>query len=128
MQIYNHDSPEAIAFKNNSIELDNWIEHLNYIEKEIANLLNLALAKAELSKAFDSQTTLDKLIREKDTNAATIDAFLNYRESLPKAAECEDVDCDMFYVTEHERFRKTYLAHLKKYREVKEEYFSTLSK
>lgn len=126
MQIYDHDSPEAIAFKNNSKELDNWIEHLNYIEKEIVNLLNLG--KAELSKVFDSQTTLDKLVREKETNAATIDAFLKYRESLPKAAECEDVDCDMFYVTEHERFRKSYLAHLKRYREVKEEYFSTLSK
>ena len=126
MQIYDHDSPEAIAFKNNSLELDNWIEHLNYIEKEIVNLLNLG--KKDSLKSFDSQATLDKLISEKETNAATIDAFLKYRESLPKAAECEDVDCDMFYVTEHERFRKNYLSYLKRYREVKEEYFSTLIK
>jgi hypothetical protein len=126
MQIYNHDSPEAITFKNNFIELDNWIEHLNYIEKEIVNLLNLG--KAELSKAFESHTIIDKLAREKETNAASIDAFLKYKEGLPKAAECEDVDCDMFYVTEHERYRKTYLAHLKRYREVKEEYFNVLSK
>jgi hypothetical protein len=61
-------------------------------------------------------------------NTTTVDAFLNYKESLPKAAECEDVDCDMFYVTEHEKFRKNYSAHLKRYREVKEEYFSVLSK
>ncbi len=126
MEIYDHDSPEAITFKNSSIELDNWIEHLNYIEKEIINLLNLG--KSELSKNFDSQTILDKLSREKEANAATIDTFLKYKETLPKAAECEDVDCDMFYVTEHERFRKTYLAHLKKYRGVKEEYFDILSK
>ena len=51
MQIYDHDSPEAIAFKNNSIELDNWIEHLNYIEKEIVNLLNLG--NSELLKVFE---------------------------------------------------------------------------
>ncbi|MDC8000941.1 hypothetical protein POV26_07825 [Aequorivita todarodis] len=126
MQIYNHDTPEAIAFKNNSIELDNWIEHLNYIEKEIVNLLNLG--NTELSKVFESKNVIEKLAREKETNAAAIDAFLKYKEGLPKAAECEDVDCDMFYVTEHEKFRKTYLAHLKKYREVKEEYFSVLSK
>lgn len=126
MQIYNHDTPEAIAFKNNSIELDNWIEHLNYIEKEIINLLNLG--NTELSKVFESKNVIEKLAREKETNTAAIDAFLKYKEGLPKAAECEDVDCDMFYVTEHEKFRKTYLAHLKRYREVKEEYFSTLSK
>lgn len=125
MQIYNHDTPEAITFKNNSIELDNWIEHLNYIEKEIINLLNLG--NTELSKVFESKHVMEKLAREKETNAATIDAFLKYKEGLPKAAECEDVDCDMFYVTEHEKFRKTYLAHLKGYREVKEEYFSMLS-
>ncbi|MDX1783319.1 MAG: hypothetical protein R3361_04100, partial [Aequorivita vladivostokensis] len=122
MQIYNHDTPEAIAFKNNSIELDNWIEHLNYIEKEIINLLNLG--NTELSKVFESKNVIEKLAREKETNTAAIDAFLKYKEGLPKAAECEDVDCDMFYVTEHEKFRKTYLAHLKRYREVKEEYFS----
>lgn len=126
MQIYNHDTPEAIAFKNNSIELDNWIEHLNYIEKEIVNLLNLG--NTELSKVFESKNVIEKLAREKETNTAAIDAFLKYKEGLPKAAECEDVDCDMFYVTEHEKFRKTYLAHLKRYREVKEEYFSMLSK
>ncbi|KXN98626.1 hypothetical protein LS48_11135 [Aequorivita aquimaris] len=126
MQIYDHDSPEAIAFKNNSIELDNWIEHLNYIEKEIVNLLNLG--NSELLKVFESKNVIEKLAREKEKNVATIDAFLKYKEGLPKAAECEDVDCDMFYVTEHEKFRKTYLAHLKSYREVKEEYFGMLSK
>ncbi len=126
MQIYDHDSPEAIAFKNNSIELDNWIEHLNYIEKEIVNLLNLG--NSELLKVFESKNVIGKLAREKEKNVATIDAFLKYKEGLPKAAECEDVDCDMFYVTEHEKFRKTYLAHLKSYREVKEEYFGMLNK
>ncbi|HPE82886.1 MAG: hypothetical protein KDC94_06230 [Aequorivita sp.] len=126
MQIYDHDSPEAITFKNSSIELDNWIEHINYIEKEITNLLNLG--RAELSKVFDFQTILDKLVREKETNAKIIGAFLKYKEGLPKAAECEDVDCDMFYITEHKRFRKTYLEYLKKYREVKEEYFNAISK
>jgi hypothetical protein len=126
MQIYDHDTPEAITFKNNFIELDNWIEHLTYIEKEISNLLNLG--RTELSSAFESQTILDKLVHEKEVNTAAIDAFLKYKEGLPKAAECEDVDCDMFYVAEHEKFRNTYSAHLKRYRDVKEEYFSILTK
>lgn len=126
MEIYDHDSPEAIAYKHSSIESENWVEHLNYIDKEITNLINLS--KAELSKNFESQPVISKLQNEKEDNAEAIDTFLKYRESLPKAAECEDVDCDMFYVGEHEKFRKAYIGHLKKYRQVKEEYFSVLSK
>ncbi len=126
MQIYNHDSPEAITFKNNSIELENWIEHLTYIEKEIDNLLNLG--KMELSPLFEQQTVLKKLVNEKEVNSAVLDSFLTYKNNLPQAAECEDIDCDMFYITEHENYRKTYSAHLKRYRMVKEEYFRHLSK
>lgn len=126
MQIYNHDSPEAITFKNNYIELENWIDHLNYIDKEIDNLLNLG--NNELASAFNAKQILEKLNQEKQDNTAAIDKFLNYKESLPKAAECEDVACDMFYVSEHEKYRENYSAHLKKYRTVKEEYFSALAK
>ncbi len=126
MEIYDHDSPEAITFKNSSIELENWIEHLNYIDKEISNLLNLG--KPKFSENPDYQTAILKLQKEKENNAEAIDTFLKYKETLPKAAECEDVDCDMFYVSEHEKFRKSYVEYLKKYREVKEEYFSILSK
>lgn len=125
MEIYNHDSPEAITYKHNSIESENWVEHLNYIDKEIKNLLKIG--KVELSKNPELQTAVSKLKNELSDNAEAINDFLKYRESLPKAAECEDVDCDMFYVGEHEKFRKTYTAHLKKYRKVKEEYFSVLT-
>lgn len=126
MQIYDHDSPEAITYKNNSIESENWVEHLNYIDKEIRNLLNLS--KTELAKRLETEEVISKLMSKQTDNTLAINAFLNYRESLPKAAECEDVGCDMFYVGEHDKFRKTYIAHLKKYREVKEEYFTILTK
>ena len=126
MQIYNHDTPETIAFKNNTIELDNWINHLEYIEKEITNLVNLS--KVELANALDQHPVLMKLSIKKKENNTTLNSFRKYKDGLPQAAECEDVDCDMFYVTEHERYRKVYMYHLEKYRRVKEEYFNILSK
>lgn len=126
MEIYDHDSPEAITYKNNLIESENWVEHLNYIDKEITNLLSLS--KSEIAKRLDTEVVIMKLISKQGDNVSTINAIFNYRESLPKAAECEDVGCDMFYVGEHDKFRKTYIAHLKKYRELKEEYFTLLTK
>lgn len=59
MQIYSHDSPEAITYKNNYIELENWIEHLNYVEKEIINLINLG--NTQLTTSFVIQPVLSKL-------------------------------------------------------------------
>ena len=126
MQIYSHDSPEAIAYKNNYIELENWIGHLNYVEKEIINLINLG--NTELTTSFIIQPVLTKLERKREENKLQLLALLRYKDDLPKAAECEDVECDMFYVTEHEKFRNDYLKHLDKYRNIKEEYFSVLMK
>lgn len=126
MQIYNHDTPETIVFKINFEELDNWVAHFQYIDKEIRNLLNLA--KNELSEVFKNQSVLDKLMWQKKENETALLSFLKYKETMPKAAECEDADCDMFYISEHERFRGIYLAELNKYRKVKEEFFNALGK
>lgn len=126
MQIYDHDSPEAINFKNSSIELEDWIEHINYIEKEISNLLNLV--KSDLPENEDLLVQLKKLEQKREKNNNHLDLLLKYRNTLPKAAECEDVDCDMFYVNEHMRYRNMYRNHLENYRNVKEDFFRVLTK
>lgn len=126
MQIYNHDSPDAITFKNNYIELENWLDHLNYIEKEITNLVNLG--KSELTNKSESHPVLLKFIKEKEGNDLKIGEFQKYKDGLPRAAECEDVECDMFFISEHENFRNAYMKHLANYRKVKEEYFNVLLK
>lgn len=126
MQIYDHDSPEAITYKNNSIELENWLEHLAYIDKEITSLLNIG--KTDRANSDDFEPILSDLESKKKENSIAIDKFNEYRNNLPKAAECEDVSCDMFYVNEHDKYRKSYRAHLESYRKTKEEYFDILSK
>ena len=126
MNIYNHDTPEAITYKTNALEVKNWIEHLEYIEKEIDNLLNLS--RRNFSSAFDGHSVLMKLSMKKKDNKVNLKAFRKYSESIDKAVECEDVECDMFYVNQHEKCRKVYVYHLEKYRRAKEEYFSVLFK
>ena len=126
MQFYDHDSPEAITYKSNSIELENWLDHFSYIDKEISSLLNIG--KTERINTIEFKPLLSSLEKKKEENAIIIDEFNNYKNNLPKAAECEDVSCDMFYVNEHERYRKSYRTHLESYRNIKEEYFKILSK
>ena len=125
MEIYDHDSPEAITYKNNSIELENWLEHFSYIDREISSLLTIG--KKERANSIEFETILSSLENKREENSNTIDEFNKYRNNLPKAAECEDVSCDMFYVNEHDRFRKSYRVHLESYRKIKEEFFRILS-
>lgn len=125
MQIYDHDSPESITFKSNSIELENWLDHFAYIDKEINSLLKIV--KHEQTNQENFESLLSNLKKKQEENSTTIDEFLKYRNDLPKAAECEDVSCDMFYVNEHERYRNLYKAHLDSYRNIKEEFFKILS-
>ncbi len=126
MQIYDHDSPEAINFKNSSIELEDWIEYLNYIEKEISSLLNLIKPGTANNQELTLRTKNFKEKRAKNTY--NLNELMKYRNSLPKAAECEDVECDMFYINEHIKYRNMYREHIEKYRKVKEEFYETLTK
>lgn len=124
MQIYDHDSPEAINFKNSSIELEDWIELLNYSEKEISNLLSLVKSPPKDNEELTLRIKNLEHIRE--VNKDNLAKLLKYRNSLPKAAECEDVECDMFYVNEHISYRKMYRDHIDNYRKIKEEFFEAI--
>lgn len=126
MQIYDHDSPEAITYKNNARDLEDWFDHLYYIESEISHLLRLGTIQSDINNEISS--ILKSLESKKEENANTIDELTTYRNNLPKAAECEDVSCDMFYVNEHVKYRKSYKNHLESYRNIKEEYFKILCK
>ena len=126
MEIFNHDSTESIILKSNFVELESWISHLNYIEKEISNLMNLG--NTEFSTALEYQPILVKLSVKIDENRLKLNELTRYRDSLPQMAECEDIDCEMYFISEHKKYRKIYKSHLNSYRSVKEEYFEVLLK
>ena len=44
-EIYEHDNDVDVTHKINTIELDNWINHLKYIKKELKNCINLIKIK-----------------------------------------------------------------------------------
>lgn len=121
-EIYNHDSDIDVNHKINSIELDNWIKHLRYFKKEINNLISLC--KEDLSHKVDDKNILQKFKKKDAENEALLSALNNYMSSRRDIVECEDTQCDMAYINEHESYRRNYLYHLYKYRIIKDEFFS----
>ena len=121
-EIYNHDSDVDVTHKINSIELDNWINHLTYIKKEMNNLISLC--GEDLSHKLDHESVLQKFKKKGAENETLLNALYNYMSSRRDIVECEDTQCDMVYITEHESYRRSYVYHLDKYRRIKDEFFS----
>ena len=121
-EIYNHDTDVDVTHKINTIELHNWINHLKYIKKELNNLIGLC--SSGLNKRLEEQGVLQKFQKKEIENDTLLSALQKYMNTRNEIIECEDTQCDMAYITEHESYRRSYLYHLDKYRRLKDEFFS----
>ncbi len=121
-EIYNHDTDVDVTHKINTIELHNWINHLKYIKKELNNLIGLC--SSGLNQRLEEQGVLQKFQKKEIENDTLLSALQKYMNTRNEIIECEDTQCDMAYITEHESYRRSYLYHLDKYRRLKDEFFS----
>lgn len=121
-EIYDHDSDFDVAYKINSIELGNWIDHLKYINRELSNLIGLF--QTELNQRLEDDNVLVKFQKKDAENDNLLSALNKYMRSREGIIECEDTQCDMAYIMEHESYRRSYLYHLEKYRRMKDDFFS----
>ncbi|MBR9845580.1 MAG: hypothetical protein GYB35_05450 [Algicola sp.] len=121
-EIFEHDTDVDITHKINTMELDNWINHLKYIKKELNNLIGIC--NTELNSKLDDNNVVHRFEKKQNENDTLLNALLKYDSSRSHIIECEDTDCDMVYITEHESYRRSYLYHLDKYRRLKDEFFN----
>ncbi len=119
--IYDHDSDIDVTHKINTIELDNWINHLNYIKKELKNLTKLYAGDLEVK--MQDKDIISRFEKKQAENETLLNVLHRYQSSRTDIIECEDMQCDMNYITEHETYRRSYLYHLDKYRRLKDEFF-----
>jgi|SRR5699024_4553154 len=121
-QFFNHESEGEITNIKDKYELKNWISHLEYIKKEIEYLI--ALVKDQTN----NEELLEALKNHQKENNSELSSFYNYAPSISESQECDDVDCDIFFLNKHEEFRSKYIEYLENYRKLKTETFETLLK
>lgn len=121
-EIFDHDTDVDVTHKINSVELNNWIRHLNYIETEVVNLIGLCTN--ELSAKLNDETVVKRFNERKVENESMLDVLSKYSNTRTNIVECEDTQCDMAYISEHENYRNSYVKHIEKYRKLKDEFFS----
>jgi len=114
--VYAHDTEVELTHKINTLELQNWIIHLQYVKKEINHLVLICDTVLE-GKFVD-------LFEEKQAkNDKLLNILNSYKRSRANITECEDTLCDMAFINDHEGFRKSYMYYLDTYRSLKESFF-----
>lgn len=110
---FNHDTDEQIIQKRTSEELNLWVSHINYIINESDKLSKIA------SNIYKNKQFRDRFLELIIKYQSVLNQLRSYKNTMVNYKECDDFECDLFYINKHEDFRKKYLETVSEYRENK---------
>lgn len=113
-----------ISHKLNNYELNVWQKHLSHIKKEIDTLQKMWLL--EIDDELGDQFMIEQLNEVGNANDALMESLRNYIVTKSNDLLCEDFQCDLDILSEHERYRNQYLIYLKQYRGLKNNIYRML--
>ncbi|WP_282049779.1 hypothetical protein [Maribacter aquivivus] len=110
---YPHESDKRIMMKKDRLEINNWTDELEFLNKEIEFHLDIEDSMIHSSKLYQE---LHGIRRE---NALMLAALYRYDNAVSKSIECDTVACDVYYLNHHEKKRDAYLSLIENYRSLK---------
>lgn len=113
----NHNTDEEIILAKRTQELDVWLSHLSYVTDESDWLAKIA------SNKLNDKVLRDSFLEKSEQNTVIMNELHNYRSSIEKYNECDDLECDVYYVNLHDTYCSKYLKHLETYRILKNEVY-----
>ena len=117
---YEHDSDNRLIAKKDALELNNWIVHL------VGNVGELEILKNIAKKLSNGEETINKLDELALENKLHLGVFYRYKNSMVNLNECEDMECDIYYINKHEEYRKLYTTILESFHKLKEELYTMI--
>ena len=117
---YNHEEDASIMMKIDKDELRNWIDNLEFIAEELAYLMEIE------ERIANNKAIHQELIELKQENTDKLAELRRYNNSTLSNLECDTMECDAFYLENHESKRNAYLEYIKKYRQTKTKTFSMI--
>lgn len=124
MEILKHESDLDITHKLNNYELQAWLKHLNHIKNEIDRLEKMW--NLDLDDGLENNYILQQLEDKRIANDTLLVSLKSYVIEKPNSLLCEDYQCDLDIISEHENHRDNYLTYLKHYRVLKNNIFRIL--
>ncbi|MFD2540962.1 hypothetical protein ACFSSB_01410 [Lacinutrix gracilariae] len=119
---FNHDTDEQIVQKRTAEELRLWMSHINYIINESDRLAKIA-SNVIKNRAFRDQF-LELIIK----NKSVLNQLISYKSTMVQYKECDNFECDLYYINKHENFRVLYLKTVIDFRKQKDKFYSEILK
>tara|TARA_Y100000588_G_scaffold387536_2_gene485533 strand:+ start:636 stop:1049 length:414 start_codon:yes stop_codon:yes gene_type:complete len=119
-----HHDDEEIQILSIQSESEDWEERLVIISEEIdffTNILGSGL-KETVSVAInkeDASYLKKQLELINKANEFHLSTFFDYKNKLEGLKECDDVQCENFYLKDHLVFKTTLRKHFKDFRQLK---------
>ncbi len=101
-------------------ELQTWISHLDAMIVE-----GDQLAKIIFSKIGDKELR-EELLDNRNENIHLLNDLYTYRNIVNNVRECDDLECDQFYMHEHDQVFERFMEGVERYRSVKNKAYHQL--
>ncbi|SMC44532.1 hypothetical protein [Cellulophaga tyrosinoxydans] len=102
-KIYATDSDKVIMFKKDNTEIKNWIENLEFVNEELEYF-------DKIEQKILRNTTINQFIKTSKRNTTLeLSKLYRYENNMSKIMECDNIQCDTYYLNNHEQNRRTYL-------------------
>ncbi|MDQ7917450.1 hypothetical protein RBU60_07680 [Mesonia sp. MT50] len=121
--IQEHHDDDDIQRINLEKDVNEWNKEIEFIQKELifySKLLDSKLVrKANANEEDESYILLKSVTQLKEKNSQFQLQLLDFENKSEEIVECEDVQCETFFLNEHFSFKQKLIAHVAKVRTVK---------
>jgi len=117
--IYKHETIDDIQMKFMDRDIERWKEDLSIVRVEILffkRMLNSSIFRVLNSNQQKKENLITDLTNVKDINESYNDSLIEFINKLEMIRECDDVQCETFYLNNHTRFREDIESHFSAYR------------
>jgi len=104
-------------------DVDRWNEEVGSIKEEIILFVNLLTSKN--SKLYSN--ILEKVEDFKAENSRFAEELISYDRKLEVLKECEDLQCETFFLNSHNDFQEKIEAYFSEYRNFKKNVFALIN-
>lgn len=123
--IPSHLSVHEINQHKLDVEYQHWTARLNFFEEEF-DFIGRLLSSSVFLKAEGVSEILKEVPSIISANREILEKVHSYRNNLDLYRECEDLECDNFYLNDHEKFRVVLEQHSADIRKFKKRVFKAL--
>lgn len=125
-EIQDHYREEEIQKLKLHGEVENWKAEIAFMTKEISFFSSLLASLPEEKE--NNKKLLRELKATKQSNETYFSAILDFENKLEGINECDDLQCETFFLNSHEEFRDKIEKHVLQFRVLKGVIFSHLKK